>query len=61
MFAALAISRHLQDTTGVSIQKLVRTLRTLRTVEINVGGHPISAEPTITPDAAKLIESLRTG
>jgi transposase len=30
VFAALAISRHLQDTTGMSIKKIVRTLRTAR-------------------------------
>jgi hypothetical protein len=27
VFAALAVARHLQDTTGVTIKKLVQTLR----------------------------------
>jgi hypothetical protein len=44
VFAALAISRHLQDTTGVSIKRLIRMLRLLRTVQINVGGHIITAD-----------------
>ena len=44
VFAALAVSRHLQDTTGASIKKLIRTLRPLRTAHIDVGGHP----PTCT-------------
>ncbi|WP_165802669.1 IS1634 family transposase, partial [Arthrobacter sp. Bz4] len=38
VFAALAISRHLQDTTGLSIKKIVRTLRTARSATIEVDG-----------------------
>ena len=45
VFAALAISRHLQEQGGVSIKKLVRTLRLLRTVQIDIGGHTITAPP----------------
>jgi transposase len=58
VFAALAISRHLQDATGVSIKKLVRTLRLLRTVQINVGGHIITAAPQITGDARDILDRL---
>ena len=36
VFAALAISRHLQDLTGMSIKKIVRTLRPLQTVTIDI-------------------------
>jgi hypothetical protein len=30
VFAALAVARHLQDTVGTSIKKIVQTLRTAR-------------------------------
>jgi Transposase DDE domain len=58
VFAALAVSRHLQDATGVSIKKLVRTLRPLRTVRINVAGHPITAAPQITAEARAILDAL---
>jgi hypothetical protein len=58
VFAALAVSRHLQDTTGASIKKLVRTLRPLRTVHIDIGGHPITAAPQITAEARALLDRL---
>ena len=61
VFAALAISRHLQDTTGVSIKKLVRTLRPLRSVTIDIAGHTLTAEPTITPDASVILNALPPG
>jgi transposase len=58
VFAALAVSRHLQDATGASIHKLIRTLRPLRTVRIDVGGQPITAAPQITGDARALLDRL---
>jgi hypothetical protein len=58
VFAALAVSRHLQDATDTSIKKIVRTLRPLRTVRINVGGHPITAAPQISADARALLDQL---
>lgn len=47
VFAALAVSRHLQDAAGVSIRKLVRTLNPRRTVRVDVGGDPITAEQQV--------------
>ena len=58
VFAALAISRHLQDQSGVSIKKLVHTLRPLQSVTIDIAGHTIAAEPTITPEASKILTAL---
>ena len=58
VFAALAVSRHLQDATRASIKNLVRTLRPLRTIRIDVGGHSITAAPQITPEARALLERL---
>ena len=59
VFAALAISRHLQAVTGVSIRRIVRALRPMQTVLVNVGGHMITAEPTLTPPASEIIAALR--
>ncbi len=61
VFAALAISRHLQDQTDVSIKKLIRTLRPLRSVTVDVAGHTLTAEPTITPDAETILDALPRG
>lgn len=58
VFAALAIARHLQDTTGMSIKKLVRTLRPLRTVTIRIGKQTITAAPSIGPDAREILNRL---
>ena len=58
VFAALAISRHLQAPTGVSIKKTVRTLRPLRTVKIRLAGQTITATPIITAEARAILDQL---
>jgi hypothetical protein len=44
VFAALAVGRLIEDRTGWSIKKFVRTARRYRTVEIRAGGHTVTAE-----------------
>jgi hypothetical protein len=61
VFAALAISRHLQDVTGASIKKVVRTLRPLQSVTIEIDGHTLTAEPAITSGAEELLSRLPRG
>ena len=58
VFAALAVSRHLQDGTEASINKVIRTLRPLCTVRIDINGHPITAAPQITGAARALLDRL---
>jgi transposase len=58
VFAALAIARHLEYTTGMTIKKLVRILRPLRTVTISIGKQAITAAPTITPEAREVLDRL---
>lgn len=58
VFAALAISRHLQDATGVSIRKLVRTLRPLRDVTIRIGGNEIIATTPPRHDAQTILDAI---
>jgi hypothetical protein len=42
VFAALAVSRWIEDRTGWSIKKFVRTARRYRTIEIQADGHTIT-------------------
>jgi transposase len=58
VFAALAIARHLQETTGVTIKKLVRTLKPLRTVTVRIGTQTITAAPAINPEARAILDQL---
>jgi hypothetical protein len=58
VFAALAVSRHLQDQTGVSIKKLVNTLRTVRSATIQVNGQRLTLNPELPPTARELLAAL---
>jgi hypothetical protein len=49
VFAALALSRWIENTTGWSIRKFVTTTRRYRTIEIQAGDHTITAADPI-PD-----------
>ena len=42
VMAALAIARHLQDTTGISIKRIIRTLKPLQEITINLNGHHLT-------------------
>jgi hypothetical protein len=50
VFAALAVSRHIEDRTGWSIRKFVRTARRYRTVQIRAGQHLLTAEDPLPDD-----------
>ena len=50
VFAALAVSRFVEDRTGGSIRKFVRTARRYRTVNIRVGQHLLTAEDPLPAD-----------
>ena len=44
VFAALAVTRYIEDRTGWSIKKFIRTARRYRTAQIRVGQHLVPAE-----------------
>jgi hypothetical protein len=48
VFAAAAVSRHLQDHSGVSIRKIVSTLRSVRSATITVDGVRLTLEPEVS-------------
>ena len=50
VFAALAISRHIESQTGWSIKKLVRTARRYRTIQIRAGTQTLTAEDPLPTD-----------
>jgi hypothetical protein len=58
VFAALAVARHLQDNAGTSIKNIVRTLRTVRSATIRLGGQEITLEPEIPAAAHAILERL---
>jgi transposase len=61
VFAALAVARHLQDTTGISIKKIVQTLRTARSATIEVNGQRLTLAPELTDAAREILECLGSG
>jgi transposase len=50
VFAALAITRLIEDRTGWTIKKFVRTARRYRSVQIRAGNQTITAEDPLPPD-----------
>ena len=50
VFAALAVTRLIEERTGWSIKKFVRTARRYRIVEIRVGQHTVTAEDPLPDD-----------
>jgi len=50
VFAALAVSRFIEDRTGWTIKQFIRTARRYRTVEIRVGDQILTAEDPLTPE-----------
>ena len=60
VMAALAVARHLQETTGISIARIVRELRGLQEVTINLNGHHLAAAPRLTDTANDILTALST-
>ncbi|MGX1770391.1 IS1634 family transposase [Dietzia sp. NPDC055343] len=61
VFAALAIARHLQNRTGSSIKKIVRTLRRIHTVVIDVDGHELTARTPLDDDSQAILTAIAAG
>jgi len=58
VFTALAVARHLQDVTGISIRKLVRALRPLRDITIRIAGNEIIATTQPGPEAGTILGTI---
>ena len=49
VMAALAVARYLQDTTGISIKRVIRALKPLQDVTINLNGQYLTAADPLPP------------
>jgi transposase len=59
--AALAVSRYLHYQAGVSIKKLVQTLRAARSATIQINGQRMTLDPELTGPARAILDRLGKG
>jgi hypothetical protein len=55
------VARHLQDTTGTSIKKIVQSLRTARSATIEINGQRLTLGPDLTDAARDILKRLKPG
>ena len=58
VMASLAVARHLQETTGISIKRIIRTLKPLQEITINLNGHHLTAADPLPPEAEEILTAL---
>ena len=58
VMAALAVARYLQEATGISIKRVIRALKPLQDVTINLNGHHLTAADPLTPEAEEILTAL---
>ena len=54
---ALAVARHLQELTGLSLKKIIRALRPLQEITVSIAGHEHLAADPLTPAAKHILKS----
>jgi hypothetical protein len=60
VFAALAVSRWIEEVTGWSIKKFVKTARRYRTIKIQAGAHTITAADPLPDDLRAALDRVHT-
>jgi len=60
VFAALAITHHVESRTGWSIKRFVRTTRRYRTVQIRAGNQLLTAEDPLPDDLRAALVAIST-
>lgn len=58
VFTALAVARFMQHHTGVSLKRIITTLRPLREFTGRIGAQELTFPPQITPEAQHILEAL---
>jgi len=58
VFAALAVSREAQTRSGMSINKVLKTLRPLRSATVTIGTQQVTAQPRLPAEAQTLLATL---
>ena len=61
VFTALAVSRKVQNRTGLAIRHVLRTLRPLRSATIEINGTVQTFPPAIHPEQQKILDDLKNG
>ncbi len=60
VFTALALSREIQNRTGLSLRRVLRTLRPLRSATVEINGITTTIPPQRSPDVTTLLDALNT-
>jgi hypothetical protein len=60
VFAALAVSRWIENRTGWSIKKFVKTARRYRTIEIQAGAHTVTAADPLPDDLNQALAAVHS-
>lgn len=58
VFTALAVSREVQNRTGLSLRRVLRTLKPLRSATVEINGTAMTLTPGLSPDEEDLINAL---
>jgi hypothetical protein len=58
VFTALAVSRTVQTSTGLSLRRVLRTLKPLRSADIEINGTIQTFPPDLNPDHTKILNDL---
>jgi hypothetical protein len=59
VFAALAVTRFIENRTSWSIKRFVRTARRYRTIQIRAGQHILTAEDPLPPDLRDVLALIK--
>jgi hypothetical protein len=58
VFTALAVARTVQNRTGLSIRRFLRTIEPLRSATVEINGVITTIPPALNPDAEALLAAL---
>ncbi|HUD44128.1 MAG TPA: IS1634 family transposase [Patescibacteria group bacterium] len=61
VFAALAIGKLIENSTGITIKRFVRTLRPIRSGTVLINGKEYEAEAEISTEVKSILRKLRSG
>ena len=59
VFTALALSREVQNRTGLSLRRVLRTLKPLRCATVEINGLITTIPPALTPDEEAILTALQ--
>jgi hypothetical protein len=60
VFTALAVSRTVQNRTGLSLRRFLRTLKPLRSATIEINGVTTTIPPALSPDVETILNALKS-